>query len=102
VEQCFDRSLIDAAAGPQQLTDEQACAVAGQYQRYHRCVFMAPPWPEIYVSDSERRHGFDAAADEYRRLLDIYTSLGYETLILPKLSVVERADFIVRRLAADP
>ena len=36
--------------------------------RYHRRVFIAPPWPEIYVNDPERRHGFDDAVLEHDRL----------------------------------
>jgi hypothetical protein len=55
--------------------------------------------PEIYVSDSERRHGLDAAVAEYQRLLDLYPSLGYEVTILPKVSVPERADFVLHSLA---
>jgi predicted ATPase len=58
-----------------------------------------PPWPEIYVTDSERRHGLNAGVAEYRRLLDVYPSLSYEVTILPKVSVHERADFVLHILA---
>jgi predicted ATPase len=37
---------------------------------------------------------------EYQRLLDVYPSLGYEVTILPKVSVPERADFVLNVLAA--
>jgi predicted ATPase len=59
-------------------------------------VFLAPPWPEIYETDPERRHGLDVA--EYSRLLETYPSLGYEVLILPNVGVSERADFILNTL----
>jgi predicted ATPase len=59
----------------------------------------APPWPEIYITDTERRHGLGEAVDEYRRLLDVYPSLGYEPIILPKVGVAERADFVLHTLA---
>jgi predicted ATPase len=72
----FDRGLIDAAAALQHLTGEPVLAALGQAHRYHRQVFLAPPWPEIHAIDTERRHGLDAAAAEYRRLLDAYPSLG--------------------------
>jgi len=95
----FDRGLIDAAAGLQHLTGEPVLAALGQSHRYHRRVFLTPPWPEIYVTDSERRHGLNAAVSEYQRLLDVYPSLGYEVTILPKVSVHERADFVLHALA---
>jgi predicted ATPase len=44
---------------------------------YHRQVFLAPPWPRIYVNDSERRHTFAAAAAEYDRLATAYADFGY-------------------------
>jgi predicted ATPase len=96
----FDRGLIDAAAALQHVTGEPALATFGQAHHYHRRVFLTPPWPEIYVADPERRHGLDAAIAEYRRLLDVYPSLGYEVTILPKIGVAERADFVLRGLAA--
>src|SRR5271156_3941527 len=83
----FDRGLVDAAAGLQHLTGEAVPASLGQIHRYHRQVFLTPPWPEIYRSHPERRHGFDSAVAEYLRLLAIYPSLGYEVSILPKIGV---------------
>ncbi len=70
-----------------------------QSHRYHQRVFLAPPWPEIYVTDPERRHGLDAALVEYSRLLKAYSSLGYEIAFLPKVGLVERADFVLSVLA---
>ncbi len=94
----FDRGLIDAAAGLEHLTGEPALAPLGRSHRYHRRVFLTPPWPEIYTTDNERRHGLDAAIPEYRRLLEVYPSLGYEVAVLPKSSVAERADAVLRAL----
>lgn len=94
----FDRGLIDAAAGLQHLTGEPVLMALGQTHRYHRRVFLAPPWPEIYVQDQERRHDMDMATAEYMRLLDAYPSLGYEISILPKAGVAERADFVLNAL----
>jgi len=78
----FDRGLVDAAAGLQYLTGEPVLAALGQSHRYHRRVFLTPPWPEIYVTDPERRHGLDTALAECSRLLEAYPSLGYEVSIL--------------------
>jgi predicted ATPase len=98
----FDRGLIDAAAALQDLTGAQTLSVLGRSHRYHGRVFLAPPWPEIYVNDPERRHGLDAALAEYARLLEAYPSLGYDVFILLKVGVSERADFVLDALAARP
>jgi predicted ATPase len=94
----FDRGLIDAAAALQHLTGEHALAALRRSHRYHRRVFLAPPWTEIYVTDTERRHDLDAALPENWRLLEVYPSLDYEVSILPKIGVPERADFVLSRL----
>jgi predicted ATPase len=95
----FDRGLVDAPAGLQHLTGEPVLAALGQSHRYHRRVFLTPPWPEIYVTDRERRHGLDAAIAEYSRLLEVYPSLGYEVSVLPKVGMAERAGFVLDALA---
>jgi predicted ATPase len=94
----FDRGLIDAAAALEHATGEPALETVGRAHRYHRRVFLTPPWPEIYVADAERRHDLAAAEAEYARLLAAYPRLGYETVILPKVSVAARADFVLQRI----
>jgi predicted ATPase len=95
----FDRGLDDASINLQHLTSEPARAVLGSARPFNRKVFLAPPWPEIYVTDRERRHDFDAACAEYFRLLQAYPVLGYNVAILPKTSVDARADFVLAALA---
>jgi predicted ATPase len=91
--------VIDAAAALQCMTGEQVLTLLGRSHRYHRRVFLAPPWPEIYVVDPERRHEFDAALVEYARLIESYPALGYDVVVLPKVGVRERADFVLDVLA---
>jgi predicted ATPase len=95
----FDRGLVDATSALQHLTAEPALETLARPHPYHRLVFLTPPWPEIYGTDPERRHGLDAAMAEYERLLAAYPALGYEVAILPKASVAERADFVLDTLA---
>jgi predicted ATPase len=95
----FDRGLIDASVAVEHLSGEPALARVRRSHRYHQRVFFAPPWPEIYVTDSERQHGFDAAVAEYQRLVVAYPALGYEITVLPKVGVAERAEIILRTLA---
>lgn len=95
----FDRSLIDAAAALQALANEPVLETLGQAYRYHPRVFLAPPWPEIYMRDEERRHDMDAALAEFERLQHAYPMLGYTISPLPKIGVAERADFVLETLA---
>lgn len=94
----FDRGLIDAAAALEHITGQPVLERIHQAHRYHRRVFLTPPWPEIYATDAERRHDMSAAVAEYERLERVYPSLGYDVIILPKIPVGDRADFILRTL----
>ncbi len=95
----FDRGLIDAAAGLDYATGGSALAsLARQHPSHHR-VFLVPPWPEIYVNDDERRHGFAEAAAEYERLARAYAQLGYEVVILPKMNVGTQANLVLAALS---
>jgi predicted ATPase len=53
------------------------------------------------VTDPERRHGLDKAIVEYHRLIVVYPSLGYEVILLPKVSVAARADFVLHTLVGN-
>jgi predicted ATPase len=94
----FDRGLLDAASGLEDLTGQPLLERLNARHPYHRQVFLAPPWPEIYVTDAERRHGFEDAVGEYERLHRQLPALGYDVLILPKATVSARADFVLATL----
>lgn len=91
----FDRGLIDAAVALEHATGTSARETLKPFAPYHGRVFMTPPWPEIYVTDSERLHSLSDAIEEYDRLMIAFGELGYETFVLPKTSVDERADFVL-------
>ena len=95
----FDRGLVDAAAALAHATGVSAAEIVCAGPPLHRTVFLTPPWPEIYVADAERQHGFDDAVAEYERLAALYPALGFEVVVLPKSNVAERADLVMRTLA---
>lgn len=96
----FDRGLVDAASAYTVATgDEGPLDRLIKEQRYHPRVFALEPWPEIYVQDAERRHGIEQAMEEYDRLASLYPRLGYQWIIVPKLPVEARVDFILQVLA---
>lgn len=66
--------------------------------RYNRRVFIAPPWPEIYTVDTERKQTWEEAVDVYRRIVPVYERCGYEVVELPKVGVAQRADFMIQQL----
>ena len=94
----FDRGVIDAAVALDHMTGGKVLADLAARCRYASPVFLAPPWPELFVSDSERRHDFASAVAEYDRLAAAYPALGYDVILLPKVSVAERLTFILERV----
>ncbi len=93
----FDRGLIDAASALEHATGEPALPYV-HAERYNQLVFLTPPWPEIYSTDGERQHNFTAAVAEYDRLLSAFATLSYDVEILPLVSVIARADFVLRKV----
>ncbi len=68
----------------------RACRV----MRYHRRVFLAPPWRAIYQEDAERKQSWAEAEATGRAMIDTYRELGYEIVPLPFASVGERVAFV--------
>jgi len=68
---------------------------AAQIFRYHRRVFIAPPWLEIYASDAERKQSFEEAQATYEVLTETYSALGYNLVPLPLDSIQERVRFVL-------
>lgn len=94
----FDRGVIDAAVALDHMTEEQALPDLAARYRYASLVFLAPPWPELFASDAERRHDFASAVAEYDRLAAAYPALGYDVILLPKVSVAERLAFVLEQV----
>lgn len=92
----FDRGIVDAAVA--------ITARGNPYPHSHveslryDCVFLAPPWPEIFVNDDDRRHSLEKALSDYERVRQAYIDAGYDPVLLPRDTVGARADFILRLL----
>ncbi len=70
--------------------------------RYASTIFLAEPWPEIYVRDHERQASFDRAARSYEATVSAYIEAGYDTCVIPKVSIEERVAFILARTGLVP
>ncbi len=66
--------------------------------RYRPPVFIAPPWPEIFAQDAERKQSFEEAQRTYAAMVDTYANYGYELVALPLASVEHRVRFILDHL----
>jgi predicted ATPase len=81
------------------LTDEAAARTACDQYRYAPQIFIAPPWKEIYATDTERKQDFAEAERTFALLKQVYQECKYELIELPKSSPADRADFILNQLA---
>jgi predicted ATPase len=68
---------------------------AAQTFRYNRRVFIAPPWPEIFTQDAERKQSLEEARATCEAMIETYSALGYELVPLPFDSVEHRAQFVL-------
>lgn len=96
----FDRGIIDSIQ--LDLKPSESFKRAGEKFRYNRHVFLVPPWEEIFTKDAERKHDFEETQLEFEKHLIAYKHFGYETSIIPKISVQERVDFVLEKLKAPP
>lgn len=96
----FDRGIPEGIAASRMMKvpiPEHHRAAAANY-RYARKVFVAPPWPEIFTLDAERRHSFEDGLAEYPFTLEAYRECGYELVEIPKAPLAERVEFILHQV----
>ena len=93
----FDRGVVDVAGYLRLLGLPLPRHVrkAIETYRYHRRVFIAPPWEEIYQLDRERKQNFEEAVRTYQAVAAAYTEFGYELIEIPRAPVEQRARFIL-------
>ena len=63
--------------------------------RYQSPIFVFPPWPEIYGTDTERKQDPATAAATHAAVAAAYRCLGYRLVEVPRAGVAERAAFVV-------
>lgn len=62
---------------------------------YNKTVFITADWEEIYTTDEERTMSYEQAKAFGQSLRTIYQDLGYRLVKIPKMDIVQRADFII-------
>ncbi|MBI3675701.1 MAG: AAA family ATPase [Proteobacteria bacterium] len=98
----FDRGLVDVVSWYEYAKQDVPAHFekAAQQYRYRTKVFLVPPWTEIFENDAERKHSLAEALAQYEVLPKTYTRLGYAPVMVPKASIVDRADFVLHELDA--
>jgi predicted ATPase len=98
-----DRGIPDSLCYAQLmgLSVEKFILEACRQYRYARLVFLAPPWREIYETDTERKQDFAEAERTYNQMVEAYGQCDYEISELPRVTPADRADFILKQLRLD-
>jgi predicted ATPase len=93
----FDRGIGDAFTCADLIGHTLSVPLIEQAKRhrYRDPVFLAPWWPEIYTTDSERRQNREEAERTEHAVAQTYTELGYRIVRLPLTNPAERAEFIL-------
>lgn len=95
IPECFGHmELLNLDINPEFIEESKA-------RRYAATVFVAEPWPEIYVCDHWRRAPFERAARSFEPTVLPYVKEGYRTCVLPKVTVERRVAFVLEHLRTD-
>ena len=96
----FDRSFMDSACQLFECDSIAHSKIQDTYlqNRFNNKVFFTPPWQEIYRTDTERDQSFEESIEVYERLDKWYRNHGYEIIVLPKDTIENRTDFVLRNV----
>jgi len=97
----FDRAVPDVIAYLNYYNSEVPDSCFKELQKFpisSTLVFFAPFWDDIYINDLQRPESFADAMKISESLFETYSSLKYNIIELPKISVDERVDFILSKI----
>lgn len=95
----IDRGIPDVLAYMHYIGDTYPASFdeASRKYIYHK-IFILPPWEEIYVSDNERYETYEQAISIHQHLIDTYESYGYQLHEVPKATLDERMEYVLKNL----
>lgn len=95
-----DRSLLDLEAYLN-LENKKIPAYLRNFpykEMYHKTVFFAPTWFDIYCQDAQRLQEFDYCLKLEKSLLELYKKNEFEIIMLPKSSPSDRIKLILESI----
>lgn len=95
-----DRSLVDVIAYLE-FSDESVFKELLKFpflDYYHKTVFFAPSWEEIYQTDDQRPQSYVELKGLSEKIKEVYERLGFTCISLPKVSPQERFKFILKNI----
>jgi len=96
----FDRGILDAVCYARMVrleVSDEIQKIAEKHQ-YNTKVFIFPPWQDIYETDNERKQDWEEAEATYKAMKKTYRDYGYEIIDVPKDTVENRKNFIIRTI----
>lgn len=96
----FDRSIIDCIAYLKINKKEPTKLIRDLMKNYqfNKDIFYTPFWSEIYTNDKERKESIENAIYIEKIILETYKYYGYNPILVPKLSIKKRIDFILSKI----
>ena len=96
----FDRSALDCIAYLKVNNLKVTLEITNQIKKcnFNKKVFYTPFWKEIFINDNERKEDMIKAEKIENHIIKTYRSKGYQLISIPKISISERADFIISQL----
>lgn len=95
-----DRSLIDTIAYLEHANKNVAAHLKNFNfnTHYHKAVFFAQPWKDIYVQDKQRPQLFEAQIHLSDKLIETYKKYGFHLLYLPFSCINTRVDYVLSNI----
>ena len=95
----FDRSIIDVIAY-MRIKNLNTSSFIFQTKniKYNKTVFYTPIWEDIYINDNERKEDIKTAIKIEKKIIKTYQEFNYNMINIPKISVKERANFILSEI----
>lgn len=95
----FDRSIVDELGFRSYYGIEIPTYLIDYCQKYrYDKVFIFPPWLEIFKNDNVRKETFSETVELDKHISKYYKEMKYELIVVPKVSVKERIEFILNHI----
>lgn len=95
----YDRGIQDVVAYLHYIQQDFPAYFDEACKKYrYDMIFILPPWKSIYISDNERYENFEQAEKIYRYLSRTYYHYGFQPVEVPKTTIAQRADFILKKV----